>query len=346
MKLKFLSKLIITALATTSAVQLYAQQAPYQYSAYKTTQAPVLDGKLDDSVWQSIAASEIFVNHNDNSVAEQQTWAKLAYDEQYLYVAFNSQDHDIAATLGQQDDPTYEYDDTLEIFLDPTGQGKNYYEIGISALTYYDSVINSPEPWQDDVPWDIEGLEYGIQVNGTLNDNTDVDQGMTVELKIPLASLNYSGQDEGSNPSQWRFNFHRADYSTNSPQWEANAWLAWSPMGSFGFHQPTKFAYLNFKHDELWQAGTAYTQNDQVSYLGSLYQALYYSSQAPGKSRQDGWRINSAEPQAWQANLVYLTGDVVSYKDQLWQAQWWSQSQQPQQAQDWLAVPAQSVPVE
>ncbi|MCE2573789.1 sugar-binding protein [Motilimonas eburnea] len=337
-KLTPIASLVLTSLTLGASLQAQAQTAPYLYTAHLVQQAPVLDGKLDDPIWQSIAPSELFVNHNDNSAAEHKTWAKLAYDEQNLYVAFYAEDTDIAANFSQHDDPTYEYDDTLEIFLDPTGQGKDYYEIGISALTYYDSVINSPNPWQDDVPWNIEGLTYAVQVNGTINDSSDIDQGMTVELVIPLTSLNYSGQDEGSNPSQWRFNFHRADYSTGSAQWEANAWLAWSPMGSFGFHQPTKFAYLNFSDVPLYLAKQTYRQGNQVSYLGQLYQALYYSTQTPGSSSQDGWRVNAEQATDWNANLVYLAQDQVRFNGKVWQAQWWSQGQQPGKSQDWAAA--------
>lgn len=37
--------------------------------------------------------------------------------------------------------------------------------------------------------FDIEGLETAVQVEGTLNDNSDIDKGWSVEIAIPWSSL-------------------------------------------------------------------------------------------------------------------------------------------------------------
>ena len=332
---------LLIASSLTVAVNASANEAPYTYNAGVAVEAPVIDGILNDPVWTSAHTTSSFVVHNDGSAASGTTWAKLAYDQDYLYVAYHSQDTDITATFEAQDDPTFESDDTAELFLDPDGDGKNYYEIGLTPKTYYDYVIHQPEPWTDDKDWDIAGLVYASKVNGTLNDNSDQDQNFTIELKIPLASLNYTGTNEAVNPSTWRFNFHKADYNTGAAKWAAE-WLAWSPMGSFGFHQPSKFATANFTDKPLWQQSVVYLKGKTVSYQGVSYLADYYSATAaPGLSSLDGWTPLVTEGTGvlpYNINLIYTKGYVVTFNGQQYKANWKTKGKSPATSLDWTAL--------
>lgn len=329
---------LLAALGFTVTANAQEIVPPYSYNNCIAVEAPVIDGVLDDSTWASALTTTPFVVHDDGSAASGVTTAKVAYDQNYLYIAFESKDSDIAATFTEQDDPTFSLDDTVEIFLDPDGDGKNYYEIGVTPLAYYDYVIHQPDPWSDDVDWDIEGFEYAVVVDGTLNDSSDIDEGFTVEVKIPLASLNYTSADEATDPSKWRFNLHKASYDTGAAKWNAQ-WLAWSPIGSFGFHQPTKFASLDFTDVNLWQPKVVYSQDQTASYAGIAYIANYYSAAAaPGMSSLDGWSVLGEIVTPYNANLIYTKGDVVTFNGQQWQANWWTQSAFPGLTQDWTAL--------
>ncbi len=313
-------------------------EVPYHYPAGKTPIAPEIDGKLNDAVWSSVKATRHLVLHNDNSPSAVVTWSKVTYDDDNLYIAFFAQDNDIASQFTQFDDPTYQTDDTVEVFIDPDGDGKNYYELGVTAQAAYDVVIHQPKPWSDDQPWNIAGLEYAVNVEGTLNDASDIDQGMQVEIKIPLASLNYLGNNEYQNRT-WRFNLHRAEYSSQADTWMANEWLAWSPIGSFGFHQPEHFGYLHFTDLTLWQAGKAYPRGSKVSYQGQAFEALHYSSAAaPGMAAQDNWRVVSEVPTDFNTTLTYLAGDQVRFNGQVYQANWMTKGQWPGISIDWTVI--------
>lgn len=327
-------RLITTAIALSVAAT--AHSVPYHYTAGIATQAPVIDGVLDDAVWASAKQTISFVVHNDASQAQVTTTAKLAFDADNLYVAFYAQDPDITASFTEQDDETYEKDDVVEIFIDPQGDGKDYYEIGISPLAYYDVVINSLDPWVSDFDWDIQGLEQAVVVHGTLNDASDIDQGYAAEIKIPLASLNYTGVNEGAIADTWRVNLHRADYSTGAGSWETNEWLAWSPIGEFGFHKPAKFGYLHRSNAELFRADSVYRSNETAHYQGVDYVAHYYSTNAPGQSSTDGWRATSVAP--FNPALIYLPGDKAQRDGQVYQANWYTQGQDPLTSVDWQLV--------
>lgn len=335
MKRLNISSILITSGLATSVMA----NTPYTYNALQTDTPPVIDGVLDDASWHNAKATSLFVLHNNGQyIALSDTWAKVTYDADNLYIAYWAQDRHLSTSYQNHDDPTYQNDDTVEVFLDPDGDGKNYYELGISLNTAYDVVIHQPSPWSDDLAWNIEGLEHAVTVQGTVNDDSDVDEGYHVEVKIPLKSLNYLGNEEYQH-KQWRFNLFRANYKSYAPDWEAYAWLSWSPVGSFGFHQPDTFAFLNFSDVPQWQA-KAYQAGEQVAYQGNIYQAEHYSTTAaPGESTLDNWRILSDIPTSYNANLYYLAGDQVSVDDVIYQANWKTKGQHPAYSVDWTRLP-------
>lgn len=329
MKMLALS-MIVSSIITAN---VFASEEPYTYSAGLVSTPPVIDGIADDEAWISAQQTSRFVYHQDNSSANVGTWAKVAYDSDNLYILYEAMDSDLVSTFTGHDQPTYEQDDTVEVFLDPDGDGKNYYEIGASLSASYDEVIISIDPWVDDDPWNVQGYEYAVTYSGTINDDSDKDLMYTVEMKIPLSSLNYTGNKEFEN-KLWRFNLFRAEYSTSSETWVPNGWLSWSPVGSFGFHQPERFAYLEFIDVPLWKPGT-YNNFEKVSYKGKVFEARFNSVSAPGLSGTDGWRVLSEEPHQFNDNLFYTKGDTVEYLEQIWIAKWNSQGQLPNLSQDW-----------
>ncbi len=313
--------------------------APYTYNAVLAASPPMIDGKLDEAIWATAATTSLFVqHHNGHAMALSDTWAKVTYDAENLYIAYWAQDHQLSTSYTNHDDPTYQNDDTVEVFFDPDGDGKNYYELGISLNAAYDLVVHQVSPWSDDIAWNIEGLEHAAVANGTVNDDSDLDEGYSVEVKIPLKSLNYLANDEFQN-KQWRFNLFRANYSSFAADWEAYAWLSWSPVGSFGFHQPERFAYLNFTDVKPWES-RAYQAGEKAAFNGAIYQAEHYSATAaPGVSALDNWRVLSDVPTAYNATLYYLEGDQVTFDGATYQANWKTKGQSPAENTDWTLLP-------
>lgn len=209
----------------------------------------VIDGNLND--WVTIPYSSTFVKHDDNTTSTQKTKAKVTWDNENLYLAFDVEDTEIVGKIQSQDAAFFETDDLVEFFIDPDGDGQNYLEIGINASgSVYDYVIKCPNAscggWADDQVFDVKDMEIETTIDGTLNNPNDVDTGYIVECKIPFSSLtNISAGNftKPSNNNSWKMNLFRIDYGIkNSVEYQA-----WTPHNVFGFHQPSKFGVIHFK---------------------------------------------------------------------------------------------------
>src|SRR5690606_27243814 len=117
------------------------------------------------------------------------TRARIAWDDAALYVAFDVADDDLRASL-EGDDPHLWEQDTVEIMVDPDGDGRNYFELQLSPNeqvfdTRYDA-RRVPQPFGH-VDWD-SGMRGATVVRGTLDDES-ADEGYVAEMAIPWAAF-------------------------------------------------------------------------------------------------------------------------------------------------------------
>jgi hypothetical protein len=206
-----------------------------------------IDGKLDEQAWKDAASSTPFVNTMDGSPAPQLSTAKVLWDDQNLYVAFDFADTDIWGTFEKHDDKLWTQE-AAEMFIDPDGDGKTYIELQVSPRNVtYDAWL--PAYRQNDVPWDAQ-LKTAVQVNGTLDNRSDKDTGWTVEMMIPMASVKGRLQTVAGVPpqvgTQWRVNFFRMDMPAGKPQ----QGTSWSPPMVGDFHALDKFGILVFGDEQ------------------------------------------------------------------------------------------------
>ena len=95
------------------------------------------------------------------------------------------------ATLTEHDSVIFR-DNDFEVFLNPSGDGRNYFEFEINALnTGWDLFL--PKPYREggkaDNSWEIPGLRTAVAIDGTLNDASDRDRGWTVEIAFPWTAF-------------------------------------------------------------------------------------------------------------------------------------------------------------
>src|SRR5210317_2375159 len=64
------------------------------FEAYRTDSPPVIDGKLDDAVWRDAVTVEDFHQTAPTYGAQptEHTVVRVAYDDEYLYIAAHLQD--------------------------------------------------------------------------------------------------------------------------------------------------------------------------------------------------------------------------------------------------------------
>jgi len=152
-----------------------------------------VDGKLDDPAWQhALAYSGMFAFNKVEKVEAPATDWKILWDDHFLYFAFDCVDTDLTAPIRERDDAVYS-DDCVEMFILPDPRFRTYWELIIApGGSIFDSVqCKRLTTWglDGDTAQNIEGLQIGIDIRGTLNQAGDIDGGYTVEVAVPFAEL-------------------------------------------------------------------------------------------------------------------------------------------------------------
>jgi len=214
---------------------------PARTMVFRTGEAIVADGHLDEMAWQKAPA--LSLSHRfltGKGQPWQATRIRLLWDDTCLYVAFESQDVDIWASTSRHDGPLWE-GEVVEVYLDPKGTGRHYKEIEVSPWnTVIDLDIPSPDrvaQWQKAARWECVGLKTGVSVVGTVKSRKDRDRLWTVEMAIPWKGLGVPKPHIGE---VWRVQLYRIDRpKTGQPEFSA-----WSATDDF--HRPKNFGYLTF----------------------------------------------------------------------------------------------------
>ena len=297
--------------------------APLGYVCGRANVAVDVDGRLDDPAWKAAPWTTDFVDIEGakQPLPRHRTRAKLVWDDEYLYIAAELTEPDVWGTLTDHDAVIFQ-DNDFEVFLDPDGDNHKYFELEINALgTEWDLFL--PKPYRDngkaDNGWEIPGLKKAIHVNGTLNNPGDIDQGWTVELAIPWASL---AKDAGMptpprNGDQWRLNFSRVEWDTaveggktvKIPKTPEHNWV-WSPQGVIDMHQPERWGYLQFATEA---PGTATYRVDPTGPLRDRLMTVYHAERAFTKTGKR-WAGSLAELGLDPADLAISGGSIPAIR--------------------------------
>lgn len=255
-------------------------QAPRAYDAPWTSGPMVIDGSLDEPSWSQAPWTRDFVDilGDDAPSPSLRTRAKILWDDTYLYVGAEMEEPHLWATLLEQDAIIYQ-DDDFEVFLDPDGDGLEYFEVEVNAFgSVLDLFMNKPynKGGSAALDWNLPGLRTGVLTDGTVNVPADLDVGWAVELAIPWRELvppgaspapvsptSASAPRRPGDPPQpgdtWRINFSRVDWplsisegiyrkraypSREHPHPESN-WV-WSPQETINMHIPERWGFVRF----------------------------------------------------------------------------------------------------
>jgi len=229
---------------------------PNRYICYKIDGKIDIDGNLSENVWNKAMWTNDFVDILGKSVPLYKTRVKMLWDDNYLYVAAILEEPDIWATLKNRDDIVYR-DNDFEVFIDPDGDGKNYFEIEVNAFnTVMDLFMVKPYQLggKSNLSFNIDGLKTAVKISGTVNNPDDIDKYWTVEMAIPFNQIYDYGKSKTkpNNNEFWRINFSRVNWDTKivngkyhklkKPEYN---WV-WSPQYIVDMHIPEKWGYLYF----------------------------------------------------------------------------------------------------
>jgi hypothetical protein len=195
-------------------------------------------------VWSAAPTTAAFVETRKGGPAEFQAFAKLLWDERYLYLGVEVHDALLRASETERDAHLWEQD-CVELMIDPDGDGRGYFEIQVSPRgvvfdTRYDA-RRIPKPFGH-VDWNSES-RVGVSARGTIDDR-HADAGYIVELAIPWQAFSLDEQ-RSAGPTigdEWRANLYVMDLTR-----EDQRAAAWSPLGIGDFHVPERFGILSFE---------------------------------------------------------------------------------------------------
>lgn len=269
-----------------------------RYTALRAPSPLQIDGRLDEDAWRHAPRSPRFVDLISGKPTYLNTQAAVLWDDQFLYVGYWVEEPQVQAKFTQRDSPIYEEND-VELFI---AFDDAYYEFEINALgTIYEGLF----AWQDRfaynqftlqpeldisnpntryqefngvglnnhprgkrwafLQWDFPGLQSAVQIQGTLNDNSDRDHGWTVELAIPWQGMKaLQGKDPRALPPRdgdtWRIDFSRFNqHKEPAPAQDSGGW-AWSHHGVWDSHIPEVFPFITFSN----QAVSAHWSNQTL----------------------------------------------------------------------------------
>ncbi len=174
--------------------------------------APVIDGKLNDEVWQTAAVFQDFLQTQpgENIAPEQATEVRIGYDATHLYFAFRAWDAGgkVRATVAKRDQ-IFD-DDFIWLTLDTFNDRRKAYILAFNPMgiqadgIFNEGSSNNNEDYSVDVVMESKG-----QV---------VDDGYIVEVAIPFKSLRY----EIGKGKNWGIHLQRRIKHKNNEQ---NSWM-------------------------------------------------------------------------------------------------------------------------
>jgi hypothetical protein len=210
---------------------------------YKTDIPPVLDGKLDDAVWQKAPHETGFktyhpdygINMVENSIVY------YAYDRENLYFAFrcfDSQPDKVKASVSRRDN--IHADDWICINLDSFNDHQSLYALYVNPLGI-----------QGDSTFEGGAEDFSVDIVWYSNGKID-DEGYAIELKIPFKSIRFSHKD----PVEMGVIFERKI----SRRSEAGTYPPLDPVQGPNFLTQTRtIIFYDIKHYTLFEVLPAFT---------------------------------------------------------------------------------------
>jgi hypothetical protein len=253
------------------------KELPKSYRCRKIGRALKLDGYLNDSLWNRAEWTDDFIEITGAPALKPRfkTRVKMLWCDDYFYVAAEMEEPHIWGTITEKNEIMFN-DNDFEVFIDPDGDSRNYYEFEMNALnSIWELSLNVPysQGGKPILGCNLEGLISKVGIRGTLNNPNDVDEDWCVEIAFPwkgLAKYN-SGPERTTPPSLediWRVNFSRVQWQhevedgkylrvpahgTNlsaglnpeDQQHPEENWV-WSPQGAVNMHIPERWGKVMF----------------------------------------------------------------------------------------------------
>jgi len=221
------------------------------FKVSRTNQEMNIDGKASEAAWKNAESRTFeYFYRIENASDRQQTSFRMLWDEENLYVLFECEDQYITARETKRDAQPY-FDDCAEIFLIPVPEALDMH-LGFELNLYKASndfvFLNDFHGAENAMvkSWDPD-FKVGVTVDGSINDNSDIDRGWSMEMAIPLSL--FKGMEKFSpvkSGNSWTFLAIRQD--RNDPSGNRRSTSTIFPMTEpmTTVHDPDCFGQMLF----------------------------------------------------------------------------------------------------
>ncbi|HVX51681.1 MAG TPA: carbohydrate-binding family 9-like protein [Chitinophagaceae bacterium] len=198
------------------------------YTAKKITSPIHIDGNIYKEIWQSAVWSKRFEDMVTGQPGMYNTQTALLWSDTHLYIAITAEEPFIEAKQTERDSIVFLEND-LEVFIDggdcyyelEVNAANTVYEVFFiwkdaytrgSRFDIPQFDVHHPQAytfggdydrsgatfWKGTHPrgirwaftnFDMPGLQTAVQLEGTINNNSDIDKGWNLEIAIPWTSL-------------------------------------------------------------------------------------------------------------------------------------------------------------
>ena len=219
--------------------------APKRAVVPKLRGAVTVDGELNEPVWAKAIVLGTLVPANGIDRPRESTLVRAWYDDTALYLGWTCSDADIQATFTARDSRFWE-EEVAEFFITPKDLTR-YFELQWNPLGgVFDAIINNQldergvsKKFEGEWGYTAKGMKSAVKVKGTVGKREDTDEFWQVEVVIPFSDFEVPAPKPGD---VWRANFYRFNRGRDLPAEQ----LSWSPPMLPGFHQPSRFGFLEF----------------------------------------------------------------------------------------------------
>lgn len=260
------------------------------YIAKKVTTDILIDGNTKKSIWQNARWSKRFVDMVTGVPGMYDTKAAILWNNTHLYFAFEAEEPFVEAKQTERDSIVFLEND-LEVLIDggdcyyelEVNAANTIYEVFFiwkdaykkggkydipqfdvhqdQAYTFGGDYDRSGASfWKGTHPrgirwaftnYDLPGLQTAVQIDGTLNDNSDIDKGWSLEISIPWNSLELLANGKSIPPTNgdiWKMLLGRFQkLMVGGKEVQPHPAMVLTSHGVYDTHQPEKWSTIEFQ---------------------------------------------------------------------------------------------------
>ncbi len=230
-----------------SSCAVSKKAGPGVYTVHRLSEPVEINAQWHKEPWNSIQALEVDKHMGEEPVHKPGVQAKVAYDQEALYVIFQVEDQYVRCMIEEYQGPVSR-DSCVEFFFTPgTDISQGYFNLefncGGTAVFKFQKVAKDGQTKIPKAAFDQ--IEIAHSLPRIVNPEVADPLTWTIEYRLPIDILKeYYDVVPPAPGVEWKVNFYKIASESSHPHW-----LAWSFVDNPEpkFHLPQFFGTLKFQ---------------------------------------------------------------------------------------------------